>query len=309
MDLVDLKNEIVTGMTKNLYVFTGVESGMMKMYMNKMSSNIIRTDKFSDLIPKLEAPSLFRKKALYAVYNDSELLNVDCGWDRIKELIGKNKVVLIYYNLDKRSSFYHAMKDDVVEFDKLTEPQLVSYVMKNITVNKATAEVIAERCNYDFNRIELELDKLKRLPFVDNKTIKELVTPLPEDVVFDMSAAMLTGDADLAFQLYKELKERNESPIKIIAILYMNFKNVMMVQAMQDKQNREITAATGLSSWQINHVRDKVGSYSLNNLLAVLRLIQGAEFGIKTGKIEQDMAMEKLMVDILALSERSQVPF
>lgn len=301
--IANLKKEINAGKLKNLYVFIGEEEGMKDLYVKKLGTNIVRANSFKDIIPKLTSKTLFTQPKTYVIKEDKDVIknNVD-----IASLIGKNRVIFSYGALDKRSKFYKAVKKHVYEFNRLTPAQLAGYICNEMGewIDYELAMKVAVNCNNDFSRVQMEIDKLQRCGVrVTEDLINNLIYRQPEDVIFELIGCIVTGDTEMAYALYTDMMARGESPIKIISILYTNFKNTMLVQAMGNQATRDIAGATGLTIWHVNKAREKVGHYSLNNLLTVLRLIQGAEQGIKTGKIDQHVALDKLLIDILNLKE------
>jgi len=300
MDIAGLKRELSGGKLRNLYIFVGDERGMMDLYARKIGSNVVKANKFTEIIPKLTGVMLFKQKSTYMIRDDDDLVKQDID---LISLIGDNIVILCYTNIDGRGKFYKQWKDYIISFDKLTEWQLVGLVTKELNISNQLASKVVRNSNGDFSRVELEIDKLKRLDEITFDIVYELVIPRPEDVVFDMVGYVTSGQALPAFDCFKELMAGGESPIKIISLFYTNFRNILLVQGMAQNTDKDIAAKTGLNVYHIKHIREKTNYYSLNVLLMILRLVQGAEFGIKTGKIDQNVAMEKLMIDILVCAE------
>lgn len=296
MDISGLKKELASGKRRNLYLFVGVERGMMDLYIKKIANKTIKASKFKDILPKLTGGKLFTQSMTYVVRDDVELVEQDID---LLKLIGANTVILCYSAIDGRSKFYKRYKDLIIDFEKVDEKQLRGFIARELNIDDNLASLIATRSNNDFSRIELEIDKLKRVGVLGTAVINSMVVQSPEDIIFDVIKSVLMRDIHKAFNGFYELKERGESPIKIISLLYTGFRNILLVQGMETSSDKEIGAKTGLNPWHIKHMREQINYYTSNDLLSILRLVQGAEFGIKMGAIEQDVAMEKLLIDIL----------
>ena len=59
-----------------------------------------------------------------------------------------------------------------------------------------------------------------------------------------------------------------------ISVLYNNMKQMLQVQSCR---NSDIAKSTGLTSWQIMQVKDKIGAYSIRELVNALKVIQKTE--------------------------------
>jgi len=81
-----------------------------------------------------------------------------------------------------------------------------------------------------------------------------------------------------------------------LLVLYTGVKRLLQVQSCESKN---ITESTGLSSWEINLVKDFVGIYRTGELVAALKNIRALEVGIKTGQIQEELSVPFAMVSLL----------
>jgi DNA polymerase-3 subunit delta len=159
---------------------------------------------------------------------------------------------------------------------------------------------LAKMCNNDVARLESEIDKLRHADKeITEDLIYDLVMKEPEDVIFDMIKAVVKGQKKLAFDLYEDLKERRESPIKIISLLYTQFKLTLLIQCYSKLDNKEIAEKIGINAGRIYYMKELIGAFSLEELKDTLVEIQETEVMIKTGKLDQHTALEKLLLSIL----------
>ena len=87
-----------------------------------------------------------------------------------------------------------------------------------------------------------------------------------------------------------------EATMVMLSVLYNNAKAVLQVQTYK---GTELSKATGLTGWQIKNAKQYVGKYDENDLIYIVQLCQKLESGIKTGKMEDEFAMQYLLVHIL----------
>ena len=118
----------------------------------------------------------------------------------------------------------------------------------------------------------------------------------PYDAIFDLVDAILDRDVRRTFDLLQQSYEVGEATMVMLSVLYNNAKALLQVQTYK---GNELAKATGLTGWQIKNVKKYVGRYSEKQLNYIVRLVQKIESGIKTGKMEDEFAMQYLLVHIL----------
>lgn len=300
MDFKVLKEELDNDQRQNFYILAGDEKEVIRKYVKRIDPNAREAESFKDLVVRFQNVGLFNngEHGSYYIYNDKSIMDFDPN--RIIRLIGPDKVIMIYDAIDGRVDFFKKMKEFIYEFPKYDAQTLSQYVLKLIDIDPDLAVELSILCNCEVARVEMECDKLQRLDQkITRDLLHELVMKTPEDVIFDMIKAAAKRDRSSAYALYDDLKERKESPVKIISLLYTTFRNVILTQSYSSLTNQEISTKTGLSSGQVYFIREMTGSFDLITLKDFLLLIQEAEINIKTGKIDQHIALEALLINIL----------
>ena len=107
---------------------------------------------------------------------------------------------------------------------------------------------------------------------------------------------MLIRDIKSVYNLRKQLKQINESNIKLISLLYINFKTILLIQSCN---STDICKTTGLQYYQVKYNKDKTKFYTIGELVNALRIIQQIEKGIKSGTIDEVISLDYLLVNIL----------
>lgn len=306
MKFSELKAELDQEIKRNVYIFTGPEKEVMKKYINRISVNIPegthstvnKASSFTEIIPKLSTRNLFSSKQVFLIEDDKSV--TEFGYDELKKLVGENTVILTFKEIDKRKKLFKQAKDDIVEFKRFNENDLIWFVQKIIDVSDNLAVLIARYCGNDVARIENECHKLSCLGTeITEETVKELIHPPLEDRIFDMVDFVAKKKRNEVFALYYDLIELKTSPLQIIGLLYSKFKQLFLVQNYLSLPNAEIAGKTGMTFFQVNSARSLVGMFTVEELLAVMRKVQQTEVGIKTGEVDQFIGMESLLVDIL----------
>lgn len=118
----------------------------------------------------------------------------------------------------------------------------------------------------------------------------------PYDAIFDFVDAVLKRKVKLAYNLYQQCRDIGESNLALLSVLFTNAKAVLQVQSCTSK---DIAKSTGLTGWQIKCAKDKCGYYRNRELVQMMRIVQNTEKGIKTGEIEEGIAIEYVLVNVL----------
>ena len=313
MKIVDVKNQIKSKSPKSFYIFTGDEIEVINIYINKIAEcrnlEVVRVDSLSNIYSKFLSKSFVTKNYCYVLRDDKELLTQEKVWDAIsvKGVQGNNIIILILSNVDKRSKFYKRFQNSIVEFEHLSDTVLIKYIKKEIPLNDRNCKRLIDICESDYSRILLEVDKIKQYAkgfsgnygfdnffqmLVDNGTIYQP----PKDAIFDFVDSVLKGKSVKSFELLKNCYGVGESPIVLLSVLYNNVKQVLQVQSCTSK---DIAKTTGLSTWQVKCAKEKCGYYSIGDLVYFLKLIRRVEKGIKTGEIEEGIAVDYVLVNML----------
>jgi DNA polymerase III delta subunit len=302
MDFKALKTELDNGERQNFYVLAGEEKAVMRKYIKRIDPDAKEVDSFKDLIKKFQNVGLFNngEHGTFYIYNDKTVMDMEIK--DILRLIGTNRVILIYDSIDGRSKFFKSASIFTFEFPKFDSDTLAKHVQSLLgsRVDTNIAIELSQLCNNEVARVELECDKLSRLDKpITMDLIHELVQKKAEDVIFDMIKAVEGRKIPQVYNLLQELKERRESPVKIVSLLYTSFRNILLIQSYSQLSNQEIADKTGLTSGQVYYNRSLINCFALEDLRDNLIRIQQAEVNIKTGKMDQDLALESLLLNIL----------
>ena len=118
----------------------------------------------------------------------------------------------------------------------------------------------------------------------------------PYDAIFDLVDAILDRKVNTAFNLLQRAYEVGEATMVMLSVLYTNAKAVLQIQSYHGDN---LSKATGLTGWQIKNAKPHVGKYSEEELIYIVQLIQKVESGIKTGRMEDEFAMQYLLTHIM----------
>lgn len=311
MTISDVKTDIKNRTIKSYYIFAGDEIEIQRIYINKIAEvlayEVRRVDSISDVWLEITSPVLFGSACVFVVRDDKDTLqDENLQAQLIQGNLNGNIVIHLLSSVDKRTKWYKANSDRIVVFERLSDELLTKYIQREIALNKRNCERLIAICENDFSRILLEIDKIKSfmnfLPASDcNKTFETFVedgtiSVPPQDAIFDLVDAILKRQVNRVYYLLNQCREVGEANMAILSVLYNNAKQVLQVQACESK---DVCKATGLTAWQVKCAKEKCDVYTDAELVVMLKLIQRIQKDIITGRLEESVSIDYLLVLIL----------
>lgn len=300
MTLAQLHQDVMSNNLQSFYVFTGDEWLVQRKYIEQIAKVTNKPMKYINAfktIYKSLSSSLFNTSFVYVVRDDVDLMANEKLQAQIKdELIKDSILILLVTSVDKRKKFFTTFKQNVVDFEKLKPHILKQYIKKEIDLSDKECDILMDVCECDYGRCLLEIDKIKR----SNKSLVKLLqegaiyTP-PQDAVFKFVDAVLDRKLEM-FDLLDESYESGENTLVLLSVLYTNAKQLLQVQSCDSK---DIAKTTGLNSWEINRAKHRQGKWSNRELIYLMRMCQKAEKSIKTGQIDDEYAVEYVLLNAL----------
>ena len=311
MTILDLKDQIVKNNLGNFYIFVGEEIGIINIYLsamsNKISLPITRADSVASIYSLCSSKSMFgTKTGFYVIRDDKDFPKQEKVFETIQKDIGKNVIVLLYDKIDGRSKLNKAFKDNIVVFEKLAPNIMKSYIKKEIDLSEHNMDTLVELCSGNYDMCMLEVDKIKDFKSITLKSAKECFAKRladgtiyqPEDIdVFKLVEAVMNRNALLAYKLEATLREKGNSSVSMLGVLYTAFKSTLLIQCCPSGSN--IAEVTGLDNGQIYFNRKYVGKYTSRELVDAIKLGCSVVQGIKSGWIEDEYATRYFIVKVL----------
>lgn len=298
-------------------VLFGEEQAILDIYIQHIAQNykIVYCDTVAYALSQVGKKSIDKSNKVYIVNEDNAYNKVEESWKNVKQTFARSKHILLlkYHSIDKRGKFYTQNKGNAVEFTHLSEDVLINYIQQKLPdLSEENASKLITWCNYDYGRILMEIDKIQQ--WVNYYTDKE-GTPNTDsafkllnkqglfykeigDITFELTNAVLGGYPDTAIQKLEEAKRKGEPAMMIASILYTGFRNLLAYQGLgSNKQNA--MERTGLSKGELYGCTKNVGGYSIAEVRRNMLFCQKIETGIKQGIVDEDVALEYLILHCL----------
>ena len=318
MDVSTLKAKIKSKQISHYLIFTGPEWKVQQIYIQQIAKvlglEVVYLDNYSEVYSKIRSRTLTSSSKLFLLRDDTEIQSSDkITTQRITDSLKDNFLIHILTTTDKRKKYYKENQDRIVDFEPLSDSALKKYIKWKVNLSDENCQRLIEICEHSYGRILLEIDKIQAYAYTRyteynggigndyNSAFQDLlkdgtIYQPPYDAIFDLVAAILDRKVNKAFDLLQQSYAVGEATMVMLSVLYNNAKAVLQVQSYKGDN---LSKATGLTGWQIKNAKPHVRKYSDKELIHMMQMIQKVESGIKTGQIEDEIAMPYLLVNVL----------
>ena len=220
--------------------------------------------------------------------------------------------VFLENEVDKRSKLYKTVqaKGYVSEFTVQDENTLKRWIAgilaregKRITEN--TVQLILSRTGTDMENIQMELEKLicycMDRDVVTSEDVEAVCTTRITNHIFDMISAISSGRQKQALDLYYELLALKEPPMRILFLIARQCNMLLQTKELKKKgyDNRTIGSKIGVAPFIAGKYLSQAAHFKTSQLRnAVVKCVE-AEESVKTGKINDIMSVEILILSVL----------
>lgn len=333
--LPELKRQIKEKTLKPLYLFYGDETYLKELYTSRIAEQIpdggfpefnhIKLEgsavPFSDYDDAWESFPMMTDRKLILI-KDSGIFKLRKSkddlhsTDELKEFwtekfkrISEDTVVIFdETNVDKRSALYKAASKAgaVIEFDYLSEADLVTWVVKQCLdskkkISKDTAYYLITRCDPGLNNINNELQKL--LTFCDEEIYKSdidrVVSKSLQVITFELSDAIMAHDVQKAMTVLNDLKTVKENAFTIMYLLFSNFDKMLHVKLLGNAATGEIAAKIGAAPFIARKYIESSRGFSEDALTRMVIRVPEIDLAIKEGKTDDWTALEQYVIECI----------
>ena len=305
MEIREVKKQIQAKRLDNFYLFTGEEVEAQRLYVEKMAEvtgrELTRVECVADALKRRGGGLMASRPRLYVVRDDRDFMQSEKAWESVEDLLGDNVLILQITAVDKRTRFYNHYADRIVTFNHMTADVLSKYAYRACPLNEQNLDRLITCCSADYGKVLLEANKINNFASSEGVSVdlacdtlmsEGTISKPPQEAVFDFADAVLQAKPNRAYRLLQDCKAVGSSTLGLISALYTSARRVLQVQACESKDVAEVT---GLSAWEIRKARESVGFWDSVDLVRMLKSCQWTEQAIKTGQIEEPLAMDYLM--------------
>ena len=318
-----INEDIKNGTFRRVYLLYGDEDYLKLQYKNKLLQALVTegdTMNFSRFEGKeAQVPALIDLAETMPFFAEHRVILVeDSGFfknaapqlaEYLPDMPETTCMIFIEKEVDKRSKTYKSLKDigRMVEFKTPDEKMLTRWVLTVLQKNgkkltQPTMQLFLEKAGNSMGNIDRELEKL--ICYVGDREIiqmddvEEICTGQTENRIFDMIHMMAEKRQKEALELYYDLLALKEPPMRILFLLVRQFNILLQVKTMvaAGMEQNQIADRAGLRSFTIRRYRSEAGHFSVQKLKEALRDCARAEEDVKTGRLDDRLSVELILV-------------
>ena len=221
-----------------------------------------------------------------------------------------------YGNIDKRKKLVNELKKhgEIYEFDRIDRGELAQWIRKGL--GKSGKTIGAKELDYFINSIgyidkngsknmyDVENEIKKLISFMGDLTdahmehIEAVVPRNIENDIFKLINACSEKNIDRSLRVYGDLLLEGESSLGILALLTKQIKNIIGVSELHRKRydGKSISEKLKIHEYTVKLCIKYSASIKSHGLQSAFRKCIDTEFGIKSGRMGERLAMEMLLV-------------
>jgi DNA polymerase-3 subunit delta len=189
------------------------------------------------------------------------------------------------------------------------EDELVGWIQKRVRDRKgkmsgSAADLLARLIGRDLRLLDQEIDKL--LTYVDGKRpvnvedVQTLVSHARVETIFELVDRVGQHQTARALELLHFLLEQGEHPLQILIMLGRQVRILIQVSELRKEGlvPPEIASRLGLAPWMVDKFIKQAQKFDMAQLKAAHRRLVETDWAIKTGKMEETLALDLLVVGL-----------
>ncbi len=310
-----------------IYILYGTEQLLIEKFIDKLIKdkkieNVVRYDleesTIDNVIEDASYLDLFGNEKVIIVNNSlflTSALSIETE-ELEKYVLNQNEKSIIFFvvnndKLDERKKIVKFLKDktEVKEFNKVIGYDLEKYIKNsfeedNYKINNDGIKKIISLLGGNFKLVDNEISKLKLFKIDDKiinvSDIELVITQVLEDDIFKLVEAVISNNKERIFNIYKDLIELGEEPIKIVVMLANQFRLFYQVKVLlEDGLNKsEIASQLSVHPYRVQLAMEKASKYQESKLLKILESLADIDMEIKSGVSDKNKALEVFFLEL-----------
>lgn len=317
-----IKEHIKSGLFKQFYLLYGSEPYLIRLYREKLREAILgdsdqmnfsrfegKDIDLKEVNDTAQTLPFFSDRRLILIEN-SELFKVQSNLaDVLSEAPESTFFIFAEKEVDKRNKAFKLIKDrgNVSEMNGLDDKNLKLFIASLLKptgkkITESTADYLLEKTGTDMENIKNEIDKLISYT-LDRDTITvqdvdEIVTSQITGQIFQMMDAIGLKQQKKALSLYYDLLSVREKPSHILYLLMRHFNILLQIKDLISNgySTAAITEKVSVPAFAVNKYISQSKNFTKEQLKCALKLAADTEEQIKTGRMQEMIGTELLII-------------
>lgn len=328
----ELNKQIAEKNLKQFYLLVGTEAYLKRQFRDNLAGALVDKEDTMNynyfLGDKLDIEQVldlgdtlpfFAEKRVIVLENTGifDSKEPDGAKERFMNFPDSTHVIFVEQKVDGKRSLSKWMKEQgaIFELNTPDAASLRTWIKQRCMdagkqIGQDAANYLLEHVGTDMLLLEHELEKLVAYrydsPQIMVEDIKEICVSQAEDKMFEMVDAIVNFNQDKALRLYHDLLALREPAMRVLINLTNHYREMMQICLLQKqgKANGEIAEILGIKNraFVIPKYAAQGRQYSYARLKNILEKCQETNQGIKTGKIQDIVGVELLIVEFSSAS-------
>jgi len=268
---------------------------------------------YEDFIDEISSSSMFKEKKML-IFKD-----ISGNKSFQEEFLGSinkfidSKEILLFYGEGEvpKNKFFDSLKKvgKSQSFDILSGLRLKNWAKKEIEncgvkISEEAVNRLVDFTGGNLWRLSGEIQKLVLYKNKDKRINIEdvvlLVKPKIETDIFKTIDAISEKRKNVAISLLHQHLKEGDNPIYLLTMINFQFRNLLILKS-EDSDYRfnksygdvwALSKKLGMNPYVVRKTMQQIGKFSLEELKKIYRKISQIDFGIKTGKVDPEAALD-----------------
>ncbi len=322
-DMKRIDEDIASGQFQKCYLLYGEEDYLKRQYRDKLLQALVApgdTMNFAryegenisveELIDLAETMPFFADRRVILVVDSGffkKSNDVLAGY--LPQLQDTVTFLFVEREIDKRSKTFKAVQKvgTAVEFvmpDERTIARWMGGRLKDAhkTISKEAWSEFLVRTDENMENMDKEMEKLLSYTWdkehIDREDVEAICTQQVQTKIFDMVSAIAAKDSHKAMLLYQDLLAAKEPPMRILYLMVRQFRQMMVIKDLTAGRVDTFTIAkkAGMPEFAVRRNQGLCRNFTKEQMQQLLRDAAEMEEQVKTGRLDEQMAVELLMM-------------
>ncbi len=310
---------------KPVYLLFGDEVFLKKSYKNRLKEAVTGGDTMNynyyegkginvpEILGMADTMPFFAEKRLILV-EDSGFFKGGGEAERLAEYLPgipeTTCLLFVETEVDKRSKLYKAVKKCgyAAEMARQEPAQLARWAAGVLSregkkITGRTMDLLLSKTGDDMENILSELDKLISYTLgrdvITDADVEAVCITQVTNKIFDMITAISNRQTRKAMDLYEDLLTLKEPPMRILFLIARQFNQILQVKELMGKGMDKSTIASKLklAPFVAGKIMLQAKSFTREQIFSYVNLCVDAEEAVKTGKLQDRLAVELLIAN------------
>ncbi len=218
-------------------------------------------------------------------------------------------LVFVTEDIDNRKKLVKSIRKNSTEFDldKVDNSKIEQVIMSKLSkgnkvISNELAKEICHKLNYDLALIYNETDKLLLVTndTITKKDVDSLITKTLEDNIFELTNAIVDKNAAKGYEVYKDLVQLKEDPVKLVAVVASQIRLLIQVKGYSEERfsSKEIASKLRIHPYRCDLAFKSAKRFKMNELENLLSKLATTDYEIKSGKLDKNIGLELFILSI-----------